>query len=168
MRLVTEGNRLSKKVLLLLLLIGSVITLMIEFDHWQRGPVIRELNYFLYDTYIKNLNNTEVSNRIVIVDIDEKSLQHIGQWPWPRYQLGHLIQAIEKMQPATIGLDVLMPEPDRTALSSIKLGFKRDFGLDLEITGVPEDLIDNDGYLDLYVCSGYFTAPQLYATDIDL
>lgn len=147
MRLVTKGNRLTKSVVLIFLLLGIVISLIIEFDHWKRGPLIRGVNFFLYDRFVKNLDNIGVSDQVVIIDIDEKSLQQIGQWPWPRYRLGDLISAAAKMKPAAIGLDVFMPETDRTALTSIVQGFRRDFGLEIEFSGVPEDLLDNDEYL---------------------
>ena len=147
MRFVTEGNRLTKSVLLVFLLLGLAIALTIEFDHWKRGPLIREFNFFLYDIYIKNLDDVGVSDEVVIIDIDEKSLQQMGQWPWPRYRLANLLSAAAQMSPAAIGLDVFMPEPDRTAINSIRQGFKRDFGLDIEFTGVPSDLVDSDEYL---------------------
>lgn len=40
-----------------------------------------------------------------------------------------------------------MPEPDRTALVYIKEAYKQDFNLDLSFLGVPDSLIDNDGFL---------------------
>ncbi len=171
MRLVTEGNRLTKSVVLIFLLLGIVISSIIEFDHWKRGPFIRGINFFLYDRYIKNIDNVGVSNNVVIIDIDEKSLQQIGQWPWPRYRLGGLINAAAQMKPAAIGLDVLMSEPDRTALSSIRQGFRRDFGLDINFTGVPPDLVDNDEYLGKILRQSPTVAAYYFlfdhATDVD-
>jgi serine phosphatase RsbU (regulator of sigma subunit)/CHASE2 domain-containing sensor protein len=49
----------------------------------------------------------------VIVAIDEASLRRYGQWPWPRTLLARLLAKIGEASPAAIGLDVLMPEPDR-------------------------------------------------------
>jgi serine phosphatase RsbU (regulator of sigma subunit) len=49
----------------------------------------------------------------VIVAIDDKSITALGQWPWPRSTLARLVRAISNAQPAAIGLDILMPEPDR-------------------------------------------------------
>ena len=49
----------------------------------------------------------------IIVDIDDASLAARGQWPWPRTLLADLVGAIARQQPAVIGIDILMPEPDR-------------------------------------------------------
>ncbi len=40
-----------------------------------------------------------LSNRLVIVDLDEKSLNRYGQWPWPRYRLAELFDKITAMKP---------------------------------------------------------------------
>jgi adenylate cyclase len=50
---------------------------------------------------------------VVIVDIDEASLQAMGQWPWPRTLLAELIDKIQAAGSAAIGFDVIMSEPDR-------------------------------------------------------
>ena len=50
---------------------------------------------------------------VVIVDIDEKSLHAIGQWPWPRTRIADLITKLTKMGALVIGFDVIFPEPDR-------------------------------------------------------
>ncbi len=50
---------------------------------------------------------------VVIVDIDEASLQALGQWPWPRTLLAELVTKIQNAGSAAIGFDVIMSEPDR-------------------------------------------------------
>lgn len=53
------------------------------------------------------------STPVLIVDIDEKSLARFGQWPWPRTVLAQLLLKIGAGQPAAIGVDIIMAEPDR-------------------------------------------------------
>jgi len=53
------------------------------------------------------------SARVVIVDIDEKSLAQYGQWPWPRTQVAKLVRRIAEGQPRVLGIDILFAEPDR-------------------------------------------------------
>lgn len=56
---------------------------------------------------------------VVIVDIDEATLAALGQWPWPRNYLAALIDAVNQHHPAAIGLDIIMPEADRTSPQAI-------------------------------------------------
>lgn len=48
-----------------------------------------------------------------VIDIDEPSLAKYGQWPWPRAQLATLTSRLTELGAASIGYDVLFPEPDR-------------------------------------------------------
>ena len=56
---------------------------------------------------------------IRIVDIDEKSLSLIGQWPWPRTTVRDLLLGLTSKGAAAVAFDVLFAEPDRTSLESI-------------------------------------------------
>jgi CHASE2 domain-containing sensor protein/serine phosphatase RsbU (regulator of sigma subunit) len=80
---------------------------------------VTELRMGLFDTYQKLDPRSRQSAPAVIVGIDEKSLQELGQWPWPRTIMADLIEAIAQAGPASIGVDVLMPEPDRMSPASI-------------------------------------------------
>jgi len=77
------------------------------------------LRMALFDTYQKIAPRTRQSAPAVIVAIDEKSLQQLGQWPWPRTITADLIRAIAETGPAAIGVDVLMPETDRMSPANI-------------------------------------------------
>jgi len=48
---------------------------------------------------------------VVIVAIDDQSLQRIGQWPWPRSIMAGVLDKISQAQPRSIGLDVIYAEP---------------------------------------------------------
>jgi len=48
-----------------------------------------------------------------VIDIDEPSLAKFGQWPWPRAQLATLTNRLTELGAASVGFDVLFPEPDR-------------------------------------------------------
>jgi len=50
---------------------------------------------------------------IVIVGVDEASLQQIGRWPWRRAIQATIVEKISQAQPAAIGLDVIFTEPDK-------------------------------------------------------
>jgi len=50
---------------------------------------------------------------VLVVEIDEASLRALDQWPWPRTLLARLVARIGEGQPRAIGLDIVMPEPDR-------------------------------------------------------
>ncbi len=50
-----------------------------------------------------------------IVDLDEDSLARLGQWPWPRTRMAALLDRLTAAGAAVVALDVMFPEPDRTA-----------------------------------------------------
>lgn len=54
-----------------------------------------------------------------IVDIDETSLQRLGQWPWPRTRMAELVTRLQQAQAAAIVFDIVFAEPDRTSPQTI-------------------------------------------------
>jgi adenylate cyclase len=76
------------------------------------GP-LQELRLQGFDL-LQRLQPRDASQRpVVIVDIDERSLRELGQWPWPRTLVADLIARLHDLGAATIAFDVLFTEPDR-------------------------------------------------------
>lgn len=71
------------------------------------------LNNSAYDILLRAVPARAPSGRAVIVDVDERSLTAIGQWPWRRDRIASLIARLREMGAATIALDMMFPEPDR-------------------------------------------------------
>ncbi|CAM2156710.1 CHASE2 domain-containing protein [Pararobbsia alpina] len=69
----------------------------------------------LFDHYQRRFPRIPASQPVTIVEIDDRTLAELGQWPWPRNRLATLIDAIAAMKPVAIGLDIYMPEPDQTS-----------------------------------------------------
>jgi len=67
----------------------------------------------LFDAYQRVFPRERQSAPATIVEIDERTLAERGQWPWPRTQLAELVTRIAAAQPAAIGMDMLLAEPDR-------------------------------------------------------
>ena len=146
---------------------GAILgaTLFLSMGAFMPVGLVRTIDLFFYDQFsrLTAQGNSGVSEKIVIVDIDENSLSAVGQWPWPRYLLARLIAELDQAFPAAIGVDIMLPEPDRTALKNIRNQFKKDFGLSLGFTGVPPGLEDNDAYLaQVYKNSGVVGARYFY------
>ena len=68
----------------------------------------------------------KADNNIVIVDIDEKSLKELGQWPWSRDKVAKIIQNLTNDGAGIIGLDIVFAEEDNSSPKKIvkKLGLK--------------------------------------------
>ncbi len=147
MKPIATTQRLPRATTLRLFVVGVAIALAISAAGFaSRGP-IAAFDRLLLDVFVRASASGATDARTVVVDIDEVSLSAVGQWPWPRYRVAALIERIASAKPAAIGLDVLFPEPDRASLVNIRDTFKRDFGVDVAFAGVPDGLLDNDGYL---------------------
>lgn len=48
---------------------------------------------------------------VVIVAIDDRSIQRIGQWPWPRSVMAGVIDRLTQAEARSIGLDIIYAEP---------------------------------------------------------
>jgi adenylate cyclase len=54
----------------------------------------------LYDVMHRSLAGYDTPLPL-IVDIDEKSLAELGQWPWPRYHIAHLLEKLAAVRPVS-------------------------------------------------------------------
>ncbi|HEY6509151.1 MAG TPA: CHASE2 domain-containing protein, partial [Vicinamibacterales bacterium] len=94
---------------------GLVPTLLVAVLSLTRPSVLAYLEYDVYDTLVRAVAPPLPSNQVVVVDVDEKSLAAIGQWPWRRDVVATLITRLRDLGATAIGVDVIFPEPDRDA-----------------------------------------------------
>lgn len=64
------------------------------------------------------------NDNIIIIDIDDKSLNTYGQWPWSRNIISKLLNNLTELQPGIIGLDIVFAEEDRSSPHLLKKKFK--------------------------------------------
>ncbi|MCG6892267.1 MAG: CHASE2 domain-containing protein [Desulfobacteraceae bacterium] len=72
----------------------------------------RPVRNAVFDTFQRLFPRTVREFPVVIVDIDEASLKALGRWPWPRYRLAELTDAVTRLGAMAVGYDIIMPEPD--------------------------------------------------------
>jgi len=95
---------LSLAIVVLMLLHASDV-LSLGFVH--------KLENFSYDLRLNLLMPNTIDNRIVIVDIDEKSLIEQGRWPWSRDKMARMVnQLFATYEINTLGFDVVFAEKD--------------------------------------------------------
>jgi adenylate cyclase len=78
--------------------------------------VADRLEDLIYDTRLRLTSPKTLDERIVIVDVDEKSLLELGRWPWPRDRLAALTDELfERQKVAALGFDMVFAEPDTSS-----------------------------------------------------
>jgi HD-GYP domain-containing protein (c-di-GMP phosphodiesterase class II) len=97
----------------LVLVCGLVPTLVTAWLSLSRPPLLASLEYGAYDLVVRSVATRPPSGRIAIVDVDERSLSAVGQWPWRRDVIGTLITRLRDSGVSTIALDIIFAESDR-------------------------------------------------------
>ncbi len=104
------------RTLIRLLISGLVLILfMIHSAGWLPLRLLETIENFTYDARILLTLPRTVDPRVVIIDIDEKSLAAEGQWQsWTRDKFAALVNnAFDRYGVAVLGFDFFFPEPDR-------------------------------------------------------
>src|SRR5437899_421997 len=74
---------------------------------------VEELRVRTFDTFQLVDPRVKTARPVTIIDIDEKSLAKLGQWPWPRTRIADLIANLTKLGAVVIAFDIVFAEPDR-------------------------------------------------------
>jgi adenylate cyclase len=111
-----------KRYLIRLLLPLAVIVAMIgHVTDSIEIPYVDDIQEKIYDSQVRLTAPRGIDPRIVIVAIDEKSLQKEGHWPWARNKLARLVDKLFEYGVVVTGFDVIFPERDEsTDLISLK------------------------------------------------
>ena len=80
---------------------------------------IKSISFLSFDLFQKIIPLKKESSKVVIVDIDEKSLGKFGQFPWNRSIFAKIIENINREKPKAIGFDIFFTEKDKQAPEEI-------------------------------------------------
>ena len=97
----------------LILLCGVVPTIVVAVLSLYRPSMFSSVESGIYDRLVRAIPTSPPSDRIVILDVDERSLARVGQWPWRRDVIGKLVERLREWGAAVVALDIVFAEPDR-------------------------------------------------------
>ena len=100
--------------------------------------IFTSLQNYSFDTFQRILpREVYPEDPVVIIDIDDRSLAEIGQWPWSRNQLAKLTN--QAYAAAALGFDVVFAEPDRTNPQNLIASYSLNEELAKELTSLPSN-----------------------------
>jgi serine/threonine-protein kinase len=99
------------KTELLIATLSSALFIAVSFGSFHTFESIGKIIYGMEMRL--DLPQRGGENRIAIVNIDEKSLNQLGRWPWPRSILAEMIRILKNNGAKLIALDLLFSEPER-------------------------------------------------------
>ncbi len=97
---------------------GVVLVLVTALLSVIRPAFLARLDDSVYDVLLRATPTRAPGQKVAIVDVDDRSLSSIGQWPWRRDVVGRLITHLRKTGVSVIALDIIFAEPDRFDPSS--------------------------------------------------
>jgi adenylate cyclase len=74
---------------------------------------VEELRVRTFDAFQRVDPRKKTARPVTIIDIDDKSMEKFGQWPWPRTRLAELVNELTRLGAVVIAFDVVFSEPDR-------------------------------------------------------
>jgi adenylate cyclase len=93
-----------------------VVLLILHLVGYIRLGFVENLDNAMYDLKVRLTASQQIDDRVIIVDIDDKSLQAEGRWPWPREKLARMqTNLFEQYGAAAVGYDVVFSEPDASS-----------------------------------------------------
>ena len=97
----------------------GVVILLVLLGHSARIyqiPFINHMDSLVYDMKVRLTMPQGIDKRVVILDIDEKSLAEQGRWPWGRDKLATLMTKLfDQYGVKLVGFDVVFAEPDESS-----------------------------------------------------
>lgn len=76
---------------------------------------LRRLENAYYDLRLIVRGPLKPLDKVVLAAIDERSLDEIGRWPWPRTRIAEVVDRLTEYGAKVIAFDITFPEPDNNS-----------------------------------------------------
>ena len=108
-------------ILLCSLLFSLVLVLAQLGAVYSEQSALKRLDGLLYDSRLKLTLPYRAATDlpVVIVDIDEKSLQQVGRWPWSRQLVAQMLEQLTAAGASVVAFDVIFSEPERNPVQQV-------------------------------------------------
>ncbi len=97
------------------LVFGLSITVLFLILGFLKLDFLESLELKFYDYRMKMRSRPEAPDEIVLVDIDNDSIEKLGRWPWPRSRIATCLEKINAGGPKIVGLNIIYSEPEDSA-----------------------------------------------------
>lgn len=98
--------------IILLSVLGFLATLGSERGEFRAPALLSSLNGWVTDRKLELRGPRKLQEKIVIVGVDNESIDKLGRWPWHRDRLAQILEEIVRYNPKVVGVDFLAPQPD--------------------------------------------------------
>ncbi len=133
---------------------GISSTCAVVLLYWVNPSSMHRLELFVQNAHFQWRGPVQPGPEVVIAAIDEKSIDELGRWPWPRNKIAHLVDRLVQHQVKVIGFDMVLSSPDessgKTSLKKIKETLKENIKDGLLVDKILDPIIqesDNDAIL---------------------
>ncbi|KPK90204.1 MAG: hypothetical protein AMJ94_10025 [Deltaproteobacteria bacterium SM23_61] len=95
--------------------VALLLTLVVLGIYYLDPPFLNLLELKTLDLRFLSRGKIPTSDKVALVTIDEKSLDELGRWPWPRTRMAQLLDALVKGSAGVVGFDIVWAEPDQNS-----------------------------------------------------
>jgi adenylate cyclase len=89
---------------------------IVHVANWHEWRLINRLDNIAYDARLLFTMPKTRDDRVVIIEIDEKSLVAEGRWPWPRDTVARLVEQLaDRYGVRLVAFDVVFAEPEEAS-----------------------------------------------------
>ena len=135
-------------------IIGISISCVLAVLYVANPSPMHRLELFFQNAHFQWRGPVQAGPEVVIAAIDEKSIDQLGRWPWPRNKIAQLVDKLVQHRVKVIGFDMVLSSPDESSgndsLKKIKTTLKESFGEGVLVDQILDPIIqesDNDAIL---------------------
>lgn len=111
------------------ILIGLLITLSILAVQYlgEHSDLLVRINGIIYDTRLNTmLEPRQTEPEIIILDLDERSMQAEGRWPWPRFKIARMVEKLAEGGAIVVAMDIMYSEPELNPIDKVVSFLEKD------------------------------------------
>jgi len=134
-----------------LIYMNALVAAAFIYLSFMNFPFLESLERLIYEIEMRlDTPRNPGESKVAIVNIDEKSISTLGQWPWPRHIIAEMITILRDNGAKLIGLDMIFEEKEQNPgikeiekLYSEILKREKDEWILAELKGIEERLDDD-------------------------
>lgn len=97
------------------LALGTILLCCIHISGIATLPALGQLENIVYDGRLNLTLENTLDTRVIVVDVDDRSLTALGHWPWDRRLLARIVETLfQHYKIKILGFDVLFAEPENS------------------------------------------------------